>query len=96
VPRNGERPDSLRDQAWPHANIAARIAQTFRGQGLEVDLRDASGVAPDPADDLVLVSLTAAEDTEEARQATQRCIDDFLADTGWTPARAVAIAGALQ
>jgi menaquinone-dependent protoporphyrinogen oxidase len=42
------------------------------------------------------VSLTAADDTDEARAATQRCIDDFLAETGWTPARSVAIAGALQ
>jgi menaquinone-dependent protoporphyrinogen oxidase len=42
------------------------------------------------------VSLTAADDTDEAREATQRCIDDFLAETGWTPARSVAIAGALQ
>jgi menaquinone-dependent protoporphyrinogen oxidase len=42
------------------------------------------------------VSLTAADDTDEARQATQRCIDDFLAKTGWTPARSIAIAGALQ
>jgi menaquinone-dependent protoporphyrinogen oxidase len=42
------------------------------------------------------VSLTAADDTDEAREATQRCIDDFLAETEWTPARSVAIAGALQ
>src|SRR5215212_6011053 len=42
------------------------------------------------------VSLNAADDTDEAREATQRCIDDFLAETEWTPARSVAIAGALQ
>jgi menaquinone-dependent protoporphyrinogen oxidase len=42
------------------------------------------------------VSLTAADDTDEAREATQRCIDDFLAETEWTPARSVAVAGALQ
>jgi menaquinone-dependent protoporphyrinogen oxidase len=42
------------------------------------------------------VSLTAADDSDEAREATQRCIDDFLAETEWTPARSVAIAGALQ
>jgi menaquinone-dependent protoporphyrinogen oxidase len=42
------------------------------------------------------VSLTAADDTEEARAAAQRCIDDFLAETAWTPTRSVAIAGALQ
>lgn len=27
------------------------------------------------------VSLTAADDSDEAREATQRCIDDFLAET---------------
>ena len=42
------------------------------------------------------VSLSAAEDTEEAREATQRCIDDFTDETGWTPARTVTVAGALQ
>jgi menaquinone-dependent protoporphyrinogen oxidase len=42
------------------------------------------------------VSLTAAEDTEEARGTTQRCIDEFLEATGWAPERTVAVAGALQ
>jgi len=42
------------------------------------------------------VSLTAADDTDEARAATQECIDDFLDDTGWTPNRSLPVAGALQ
>ena len=42
------------------------------------------------------VSLTAAEDTDEARAATRQCIDELLDDTGWTPTRATAVAGALQ
>lgn len=42
------------------------------------------------------VSLTAADDAEEARAATQQCIDEFTEQTGWTPARTEAIAGALQ
>jgi menaquinone-dependent protoporphyrinogen oxidase len=42
------------------------------------------------------VSLTAAEDTEEARAATRKCIDDFLDETGWRPGQSVAMAGALQ
>lgn len=42
------------------------------------------------------VSLTAAEDSEESREATQRCVDDFVEETGWTPGRTEAIAGALQ
>jgi menaquinone-dependent protoporphyrinogen oxidase len=42
------------------------------------------------------VSLSAADDSEESRAATQRCIDDFCAETGWAPARTEPIAGALQ
>ena len=42
------------------------------------------------------VSLTAAEDTDEAREATEKCIDDFRDETGWKPARAIPVAGALQ
>ncbi len=42
------------------------------------------------------VSLSAAEDTEEARAATQSCIDEFCEDTGWTPDRTERIAGCLQ
>ena len=42
------------------------------------------------------VSLTAAEDTPEALEATQRCIDDFEEETDWKPTRSEAVAGALQ
>jgi menaquinone-dependent protoporphyrinogen oxidase len=42
------------------------------------------------------ISLTATDDTDEAREATQHCIDDFLAETEWRPEQSVAIAGALQ
>jgi len=42
------------------------------------------------------VSLSAAEDTHEARAATQHCIDEFYDDTGWAPTRAERIAGCLQ
>jgi menaquinone-dependent protoporphyrinogen oxidase len=42
------------------------------------------------------VSLSAAEDSDEARDATQRCIDGFCDETGWMPARTVAIAGCLE
>lgn len=44
----------------------------------------------------VSVSLTAAEDSDEARAATRECIDVFLDDTGWTPERCEPVAGALQ
>jgi menaquinone-dependent protoporphyrinogen oxidase len=42
------------------------------------------------------VSLSAADPGAEACAATQRCIDDFCAQTGWTPRRTEAMAGALQ
>ena len=42
------------------------------------------------------VSLIAADDTDEAGEATQKCIDDFIDETGWKPARTISIAGALQ
>jgi menaquinone-dependent protoporphyrinogen oxidase len=44
----------------------------------------------------VSVSLSAAEDTDEARAGTQRCIDEFCDQTGWTPSRTEAVAGCLQ
>jgi menaquinone-dependent protoporphyrinogen oxidase len=42
------------------------------------------------------VSLTAADDTDEARATTLELIDDVLDATGWIPTRAEAFAGALQ
>jgi menaquinone-dependent protoporphyrinogen oxidase len=45
---------------------------------------------------LLSVSLSAAEDTDEARAATQRCIDMFCDESGWIPQRSERIAGCLQ
>lgn len=42
------------------------------------------------------VSLTAAEDSEESREATGHCIEAFVEETGWSPGRTERIAGALQ
>jgi menaquinone-dependent protoporphyrinogen oxidase len=42
------------------------------------------------------VSLSAADDSEESRAATQRCIDELCTQTGWTPTRTEPIAGCLQ
>jgi len=42
------------------------------------------------------VSLSAADDSDEPRAATQACIDEFCEQTGWTPARTERIAGCLQ
>ncbi len=43
------------------------------------------------------MSLSAAEDSDEARAAARsRCIDEFCDETGWTPGRCEPIAGSLQ
>jgi menaquinone-dependent protoporphyrinogen oxidase len=44
----------------------------------------------------VSVSLTAADDTDEARATCREMIDDVLDETGWTPTETLAVAGALQ
>jgi menaquinone-dependent protoporphyrinogen oxidase len=45
---------------------------------------------------LLSLSLTAAEDTDEARAATRECIDVLTEETDWTPDRAEPVAGALR
>ena len=42
------------------------------------------------------VSLSAADDTDEARAVTRKYVDDFVEETGWSPRRAASFAGALQ
>jgi menaquinone-dependent protoporphyrinogen oxidase len=42
------------------------------------------------------VSLSAADDTEEARAVARRYVDDLVEETGWTPRRTTSFAGALQ
>jgi menaquinone-dependent protoporphyrinogen oxidase len=45
----------------------------------------------------VSVSLTAADEEDaEMRAETRRMVDEFVEDTGWTPDRTAAVAGALQ
>lgn len=57
--------------------------------------RHRAGLAGKPSA-FVSVSLTAAEDTDEARTVTQGLIDGFVGETGWTPDRTASVAGALQ
>ena len=42
------------------------------------------------------VSLSAADDTDEARAAARTYVDDFVEATGWSPTRTASFAGALQ
>jgi menaquinone-dependent protoporphyrinogen oxidase len=45
---------------------------------------------------LVSVSLTAAEDTDEAHETVERYVDELADETGWGPERVLCAAGALQ
>lgn len=45
---------------------------------------------------LVSVSLTSAEDTDEARETAERYVDELADETGWGPERVLLAAGALQ
>ncbi len=42
------------------------------------------------------VSLSAADDSDGSRAATQACVEQFCEQTGWTPTRTERIAGCLQ
>jgi menaquinone-dependent protoporphyrinogen oxidase len=42
------------------------------------------------------VSLSAAEDADEARATVRRYVDELVDQTGWSPRRTVSFAGALQ
>jgi menaquinone-dependent protoporphyrinogen oxidase len=42
------------------------------------------------------VCLTAADDTEEARQTSRKYLDVFMDDTGWSPRTITTFAGAVQ
>ena len=42
------------------------------------------------------VSLTAADDSDEAREVTAKIVADFEEETGWKPQATVTLAGALQ
>jgi menaquinone-dependent protoporphyrinogen oxidase len=44
----------------------------------------------------VSVSLSAAEDSAEARADARGCIDRFVEDTGWSPTVSLPVAGALR
>lgn len=44
----------------------------------------------------VSVSLTAADDTDEAPAATRAIVDEFVEQTRWTPGVTATVAGALQ
>jgi menaquinone-dependent protoporphyrinogen oxidase len=93
LPRHGDRPSAA------GYDVVAVGASLHRGRHQEQvvewlrEQRDA--LAGRPAG-LFSVSLTAADDTDEARADTRRCIGELLDATGFRPDLTVALAGAFQ
>lgn len=50
----------------------------------------------DRSNAFISVSLTAADETDEAKETTARMISDFKSETNWWPDQSNAVAGALQ
>lgn len=76
--------------------VAGSLHQEHHQKELVEWVTDRRDVLAEVPSVFLSVSLSAAEDTPEAIGATQRCIDAFCAQTGWTPTRSEPIAGALQ
>jgi menaquinone-dependent protoporphyrinogen oxidase len=89
----GEDPDPAQHDG---AIVAASIHRaSHQPEAISWVKRHQTGLASKPTA-FLSVSLTAAEETAESRTVTQGLIDDFIAETGWTPASATSVAGALQ
>ncbi len=87
----------MRDPGAYDAVVAAASLHAGHHQRAMVDWVKADrDTLSDRPKRFISVSLTAAEDTSEAREATKRCIDDFEEETGWQPSRSEPVAGALQ
>ena len=79
------------------AVIAAGSVHVSRHQGELVHwLRDHHTTLNMRPTALLSVSLSAADDSDEARADTRELIDRLLDDTGWIPTRTLAVAGALR
>ncbi len=67
----------------------------YQGEAVEWARRHADALNSMPSA-FFTVCLTAADDTEEARKATQGYIESFERDSGWRAQRTAVFAGALQ
>ena len=76
--------------------VAGSVHQQHHQKEVAAWVTDRREALADVASLFISVSLTVVEDSEESRSVTQRCIDDFCEQTGWTPGRIEPIAGALQ
>ena len=76
--------------------VAASLHREHHQKEIVEWVRARRDVLAGRASAFISVSLSAAEDTEESNAATQRCIDAFCEETGWTPTRSDRVAGCLQ
>jgi len=76
--------------------IAASIHAGHHQRSVIDWVKENRELVDDRSNAFISVSLTAAEDTDEARQTTSTMIEDFKSETGWLPDETHAIAGALQ
>jgi menaquinone-dependent protoporphyrinogen oxidase len=93
IPKHGDGPD-------PTGYDAVVVGTSIRAghhlpQATRWLQRNADALASRPTA-LVSVSLTAAEDSDEARAATRACVDELCAETGWMPTRVECVPGALS
>jgi len=88
------------DDAWPGGYDVVVVGASLHREHHQKEIADWVTARREALDQrpsvFVSVSLSAAEDSEQSRAATQRCIDEFCAQTGWTPARTERVAGCLQ
>ena len=91
-----ERGDDVAPQRYDAVVVGASIhAGRHQKQIVNWARRNAASLNTMPSA-FFSVSLTAAEDTEEAPATVQRLIDEFVESTGWTPKLTRSFAGALQ
>ena len=86
--------------AWPGRYdlvvVGASVHKNEHQKDIAAWVRERRDALVDMPSVFFSVSLAAAEDTAESRAATQQCVDEFCAKTGWTPTRTERIAGCLQ
>jgi len=92
----GERGSDPRPEGHDAVVVGASIHLGHHEKEVVRWLKDRrTGLAAVPTA-LFSVSLTAADDDEEAHASVQRWIDELLTETGWTPDLVTPMAGALQ
>ncbi|GAB3023258.1 flavodoxin domain-containing protein [Natronobiforma cellulositropha] len=88
-------PDSVSLSAYDGVVVAASVHREAHQRGVLEFARTHRRALSDRPSAFVSVSLTAAGAAETDERETRRYIDEFCADTGWTPDLTEPVAGAL-